>query len=204
VAQHFTVDPVVDGLLIGGGAAFSFLLGQILSTGEITPTPISQNTTAKLLSIDRAAVTQTIDPNAGGYSDIGLYAAIGYAVLDPVLTGARDGVRSGLVDAMMYAESVAITSAFTDATKIGVRRPRPRLTLAIGTLLTTFVSYERSAPASTSRRTSSWARWPGPGSACWSRTSTAARITTTRSTRPRRCGSATSRASKAAGLSASA
>ena len=125
MAQHFTVDPVLDGLLIGGGAVFSFLLGQILSTGEISPTPISQNTTAKLLSIDRAAVTQTIDPNAGGYSDIGLYAAIGYAVLDPVLTGVRDGPRSGLVDAVMYAESVAITSAFTDATKIGVRRPRP-------------------------------------------------------------------------------
>jgi hypothetical protein len=202
--QHFTIDPVVDGILIAGGAGFSLLLGAVLSTGEITPTPVTMGAKNRLLSIDQGAVNQTVDPNAGGYSDIGLYAAIGYAVLDPVLSGVKDGWRSGLIDGVMYAESIAIISAFTDATKIGVRRPRPRLTLAIGTLLTTFVSYERSAPASTSRRTSSWARWPGPGSACWSRTSTAARITTTRSTRPRRCGSATSRASKAAGLSASA
>jgi membrane-associated phospholipid phosphatase len=124
-SQHFTVDPVVDGVVIAGGAAFSILLNQILSTGEIRPTPVVQGQTMHLLSIDRAAVTQNIDPNAGTYSDYGLYAAVGYAVLDPVLSGVRDGARTGLIDGMMYAESVAITSAFTDATKIAVRRPRP-------------------------------------------------------------------------------
>jgi hypothetical protein len=197
-SQHFTIDPVVDGVLIGGGAAFSLLLDQILSTGEIRPAPIQMASSTNLLSIDRAAVTQNIDPNAGTYSDVGLYLAYGYAVLDPVLSGVRDGARSGLVDGMMYAESIALTAAFTDATKIGVRRPRPIdyancavpnppadlcsatdmqlsffsghasttgaivgtatylafirsgwhsprpwLTLSIGTLLTTFVSYER-------------------------------------------------------------
>jgi membrane-associated phospholipid phosphatase len=70
-------------------------------------------------------VTQTIDPNANLYSNIGLYTAYGYALLDPILSGVRSGRRAALVDAIMYGESIALTQAFTLATKIGVRRPRP-------------------------------------------------------------------------------
>jgi membrane-associated phospholipid phosphatase len=121
--EHFTIDPVVDGVLIAGGVGFTYLLGLVLSTGEIRPVP--PVSTDKLLSIDRVAVTQTIDPDAGKYSDIGLYAAYGYAVLDSILSGVRNGRRTALVDAMMYGESIALTQAFTLATKIGVRRPRP-------------------------------------------------------------------------------
>src|SRR5512146_875197 len=61
--QHFTIDPVVDGVLIVGGAGFAEILGMILSTNEITPSPPGDP--ANLLSIDRFAVTQTIDPHAG-------------------------------------------------------------------------------------------------------------------------------------------
>ena len=71
-------------------------------------------------------MTQTIDPRRGDlYSDIGLYFAYGYALLDPILSGVRSGRRAALVDAIMYGESIALTQAFTLATKIGVRRPRP-------------------------------------------------------------------------------
>jgi AAA family ATP:ADP antiporter len=122
-SQHFTIDPVVDGVIIAGGAGFSFLLGQILSTGEIRPS--APGDPSNLLAIDRVAVTQNIDRNAGAYSDAGLYAAYGFALLDPILSGVRDGRRALLVDAVLYAESIAITQGFTDATKIGVRRPRP-------------------------------------------------------------------------------
>ena len=192
--EHFTVDPVVDGLLIVGGATFAEILSLILSTGEIKPTPPGKPET--LLSIDRVAITQTIDPNAGMRSNFGVYGAYAYAVLDPILSGVRSGPRAALVDGVMYAESIAITQAFTGATKIGVRRPRPIdyqhcqvsttgecantdmqlsffsghasttgaisatatylafirsgpraarpwITLGVGTLLTTFVSYER-------------------------------------------------------------
>src|SRR5204863_9790277 len=101
--DHFTIDPVVDGVLVAGGITFSELLGLILSTGEIRPTqPGDPNV---LLSIDRVAVTQTIDPNAGTRSTVGLYAAYGYAVLDPILSGVRDGRRALLADAILYAES---------------------------------------------------------------------------------------------------
>jgi membrane-associated phospholipid phosphatase len=121
--EHFTIDPVLDGLLVGGGATFDFLLGQILATGELRPSPPGNPNV--LPSIDRGAVTQTIDPSAGRNSDIGLYAAYGYAVLDTALSGVRDGRWAMLGDAILYAESTAITGALTDATKIAVRRPRP-------------------------------------------------------------------------------
>ena len=193
--QHFTIDPVSDGLLIVSGAGLSSLLTLVLSTGEIAPSPPGD--ASKLLSIDRGAVTQSIDKNAGPYSDIGLYTAVGFAVLDPLLSGFRDGWDAALVDAVMYAESVSLTETLTDITKIAVRRPRPvdylncagqptsatgcgstdlqlsffsghsatvasigatatylafersphtarpRITLGVGTALTTFVSYER-------------------------------------------------------------
>ena len=122
-SQHFTIDPVVDGLLIVGGAGFSEVLGMILSTGEIKPSlPGSPD---NLLSIDRVAINQTPDPHANTYSNIGMFTATGFAILDPILSGWRDGRHALLVDGIMYAESIAITQAFTDATKIGVRRPRP-------------------------------------------------------------------------------
>jgi membrane-associated phospholipid phosphatase len=121
--QHFSIDPVADGVLIAGGAGFSGLLSLVLSTGEIKPA--SPGSASTLLSIDRGAVTQTIDPNAALYSDIGLYASIGFAVVDPLLSGLRDGWDAGLVDLVMYAETISVTETLTDLTKISVRRPRP-------------------------------------------------------------------------------
>jgi undecaprenyl-diphosphatase len=121
--QHFVVDPVLDGVVIVGGAGFSALLGLVLSSGEIEANP--PGPTSNLLSWDRGTVTQSIDPNASTYSDVGLYTAIGFAVLDPILSGVRDGWDAGLVDAILYAETVSLTEVFTDVTKIAVRRPRP-------------------------------------------------------------------------------
>ena len=121
--QHFTIDPVTDGVLIGGGGSLAGLLSLILSTGEIVPT--LPGPTSTLLSIDRLAVTQHIDPHAATYSDITLWTAVGFAVLDPFLSASRDGWDAALVDAVMYAETISLTEALTDLTKIAVRRPRP-------------------------------------------------------------------------------
>lgn len=121
--QHFVVDPVLDGVVIVGGAGFSALLGLVLSSGEITAN--EPGPTSNLLSWDRGTVTSNFDKNAGTYSDIGLYTAVGFAILDPILSWARDGWDAGLVDAMMYAETISLTEVFTDVTKIAVRRPRP-------------------------------------------------------------------------------
>jgi undecaprenyl-diphosphatase len=122
--QHFTLDPVADGALTAAGFGFSGLLGLVLSTGEIRPLP-PQVGASSLLFFDRIAVTQTIDPHAGTYSDIGLYSAVGFAVLDPILSGVRDGTDALIVDAFMYAESASLALTLTDITKIAVRRPRP-------------------------------------------------------------------------------
>jgi membrane-associated phospholipid phosphatase len=122
--QHFTLDPVSDGALTAGGFGFAFLLGEVLSTGEIRP-PAPSVGASSLLAIDRVAVTQTIDPHAATYSNIGLYTAIAFAVLDPVLSAFRDGTDALLVDAFMYAESGSLALTLTDITKIAVRRPRP-------------------------------------------------------------------------------
>jgi membrane-associated phospholipid phosphatase len=122
--QHFTLDPVVDGVLTAAGFGFSGTLELVLSTGEIRP-PAPAVAAKSLLFFDRVAVTQTIDPHAATYSDIGLGTAIGFAVLDPILSGFRDGTDALLVDGLMYAESGAITLTLTDITKIAVRRPRP-------------------------------------------------------------------------------
>jgi membrane-associated phospholipid phosphatase len=121
--QHFTIDPVVDITVSAAGAGLSGLSELILSTGEILPQ--KPGSSANLLSFDRIAVTQTIDRNASTYSDIGLGLALGFAAVDPFLSAARDGWDAALVDAVMYAESLSVTLALTDATKIAVRRPRP-------------------------------------------------------------------------------
>jgi membrane-associated phospholipid phosphatase len=124
--QHFSLDPVSDGVLTASGFGFAFLLGAILGTGEIKPPlPSTTFSSSSLLSIDRSAISQTIDPHAATYSNIGLYTAIGFAVLDPILSGFRDGTDALLVDAFMYAESGSLALTLTDVTKIAVRRPRP-------------------------------------------------------------------------------
>jgi membrane-associated phospholipid phosphatase len=121
--QHFVIDPVMDGMFTIGGGSLAALLGLVLSSGEIRPT--QPGPTSNLLPIDRGTVTQTIDPHAGTYSTIGLFTAIGFAVLDPFLSAERHGWDAFLVDAVLYAETIAQTELLTDITKIAVRRPRP-------------------------------------------------------------------------------
>jgi len=124
--QHFTLDPVSDGVLTLAGFGFAGLLAEILGTGEIKPPlPSPSFSTSSLLAIDRGAISQTIDPHAGTYSNIGLYTAVGFAVLDPILSGFRDGTDAMVVDGFMYAESGSLALTLTDITKIAVRRPRP-------------------------------------------------------------------------------
>jgi undecaprenyl-diphosphatase len=124
-SDHFAIQPVADGAVIVTGAGFAALLGLILDTGEIQPLSVQAGAEGSLLAIDRIAVTQTIDPHAGVYSDIGLYAGVGLAVVDTLSTAFRDRWEAGLTDGVMYAESASLTLAVDDLVKIAVRRPRP-------------------------------------------------------------------------------
>jgi undecaprenyl-diphosphatase len=121
--QHFSVDPVADGVIIAAGGGTAGLLELILSTGEIVPQ--KPGSPSNLLSFDQTAVSQTVDPHAALLSNIGLGAAVGFAAIDTVLSGLRDGWDASLVDGMMYAESITLTLALDDITKLAVRRPRP-------------------------------------------------------------------------------
>jgi len=127
VRATFTVDPVADSAIVGLAAGFGIVLEQINSTGEIRPQQIAPRfDRERLLGIDRHVVSVTPAAGAGGLSNIGLGVAIAYAVVDPILSGHREQhVRTGLVDAMLYAESASLTLAFTDLVKLAVRRPRP-------------------------------------------------------------------------------
>jgi undecaprenyl-diphosphatase len=123
----FTADPVVDGAVVSLGAGWAVLSTLIIGTGEIRPQQIDPSfDTQKLLPIDRDAVNQTLDKNAPTLSNIGLGVAVGYAFIDPVLSGVREhSARTTLVDGLIYAEAIAITDGLTNLSKLAVRRPRP-------------------------------------------------------------------------------
>jgi undecaprenyl-diphosphatase len=124
----FTVDPILDGGIIVGAGAFAGILEAVNSTGEIRPQQIAPGfDKSKLLWIDRGAASPSSDSSAKTLSNIGLFTAMGYAVLDPILTGIREqNVRSWLVDSVIYLESFTVTSGITNLVKLAVRRPRPQ------------------------------------------------------------------------------
>jgi membrane-associated phospholipid phosphatase len=123
----FDVDPLADSSMIAVSLAFAGTLELINSTGEIRPQQIATGfDSSKLVAIDRPAVDQTPDPKASRYSTFGLGAAVAFAVVDPVLSGYREGSRqTALADAFMYSESISFAFALTNITKMAVRRPRP-------------------------------------------------------------------------------
>lgn len=124
----FDIDPIADGAVIAVSMGFAGILGLINSTGELKPQQISANfDRSRLISIDRGAISQSVDDSAGTLSNLGLAAAVTYAVIDPVISGFREqSVQSGLADGVLYAESFSLTFAMTNMVKMAVRRPRPQ------------------------------------------------------------------------------
>jgi membrane-associated phospholipid phosphatase len=123
----FQSDPIADGAIILVSLGSAGVLDLINSTGELRPQQISPNFDRdQLVSIDRAAITQEVDPNASSRSNLGIGLAGVYALIDPVLSGFRErSVQAGVVDAILYAETVSLTLALTSIVKLAVRRPRP-------------------------------------------------------------------------------
>lgn len=120
---QLVADPVGDGAVLAISLGFVGVLSLVQSTGELRPQQPSPGT--KLLAIDRLAVDQTPSRTMGIVSNIGVAVAGTFAAVDPVLSGRRDGITTGLVDGIMYAESVAISVGLTNITKLAIRRPRP-------------------------------------------------------------------------------
>lgn len=119
----FVADPVADGAVLILGCGTAFLSEAILATGEITPQ--QPQDPMRLLTIDRPVIGQTPAPAWGTLSSLGLYSAIGFAVVDPIATGFRNSGEAGLVDAVIYGETITLTWSITNLAKIAFRRPRP-------------------------------------------------------------------------------
>jgi undecaprenyl-diphosphatase len=122
-ATQFVADPVGDGAVLAISIGVVSVLELIQSTGEIRPQQPASN--VKLLWIDKLAINQTPSSTWGTVSNLGLIGAGIFAAVDPILSGRRDGLSAGFVDAVMYAEAIALTAGMTDIAKMAIRRPRP-------------------------------------------------------------------------------
>jgi undecaprenyl-diphosphatase len=120
---RFVADPVSDGAVLSFALGIGALSEAIIGTGEIQPQ--QPNLDASLLSIDRTTPQLTPSSAWKTTSNVGLLGAIGFALVDPVLSGFRSGAQAGIVDAIIYGETVGITWSVTNLTKISFRRPRP-------------------------------------------------------------------------------
>lgn len=120
---RFVADPISDGALLSLTLGVAFMSEQIIGTGEITPQ--QPQTRARLLSIDRGVIETEPVPAWGTISNIGLWGALTFAAVDPIVSGSRYGVQAGIVDAFIYAETISTTWALTNIAKISFRRPRP-------------------------------------------------------------------------------
>jgi undecaprenyl-diphosphatase len=118
----FTADVITDGAIVSVSLGFGALSELVITTGEIVPQ--QPQPASRLLSIDRLALHKH-EASAAPTSTIAALAALAYAVADPVITGYRDGASDGVVDAVIYAEALALTWAATNLAKLTVRRPRP-------------------------------------------------------------------------------
>jgi membrane-associated phospholipid phosphatase len=123
----FDVDPLADGSIIAMSLSFGFVLDAINSTGEIRPQQIASDfDRSQLLSIDRSSLSRAPNDAAAARANLGLFVGVGFALVDPILSGWRErSVQTAMVDAFLYAESMSLTFALTDITKVAVRRPRP-------------------------------------------------------------------------------
>lgn len=121
--SRYVVDPFADGAVLSLSLGMSLLSELILETGEISPQQPRSET--DLLAIDRPSISAQPVPAWGTVSTIGLGAALAYAAVDAVSSGYRNGVESGIVDGVIYAETISATWALTNLAKISFRRPRP-------------------------------------------------------------------------------
>lgn len=123
----FDIDPIADTAIIAISGGFAFVLNQLKDTGEIRPQQIAHDFDHNsLLPIDRGAVTAPHHPGARTWSNIGSNTAIAFGIIDPLLSAYREqSLQTGLVDFVLYAETLALTQAATNLVKLAVRRPRP-------------------------------------------------------------------------------
>ena len=122
-ASQVALDAVTDLSVLASATTLAIVLEAVISTGELKPQePGDPN---KLLAIDRWRARSGDDVDSAIWSNVGLYTTVGLAAVDCALASLLDRGDPWYSYAMLYAQSVAITLALTNITKIAVRRPRP-------------------------------------------------------------------------------
>jgi undecaprenyl-diphosphatase len=119
----FVADPVADGAVLSFAVSSAALSEAILNTGEITPQ--QPQDPSRLFVLDRPVIDMKPVPAWGTVSSVGLFSAVGFAVVDPIATGFRRNAEAAIVDAVIYGETLTLTWAMTNLSKIAFRRPRP-------------------------------------------------------------------------------
>jgi membrane-associated phospholipid phosphatase len=120
---QFMADPIADGAVLSLALGVGGMSEAILATGEITPQ--KPNSSANFLGIDEASIGKRPIAGWGTVSNVGLFSAFLFAAADPIATGFRDNPQAGIVDGVIYAETLSTMWALTNVTKIAFRRPRP-------------------------------------------------------------------------------
>jgi membrane-associated phospholipid phosphatase len=121
----FRFDPVADPALMGASGTIAFLSQLITGTGELSAQPPAVDS-RKLSVLDRPAIYSKEWKQAPLLGGIGVGAALGFAVVDSVITAQDAGLREGLTDGGLYTEAVLLNIATANVVKLAVRRPRPR------------------------------------------------------------------------------
>jgi undecaprenyl-diphosphatase len=121
----FRLDPVLDATFLAGTLLVAATSEALVDTGEIeAQLPDAQS---ELLGIDAwVAKRDSASLRHAQTSDIGVYAAIAWALADTALAGFGERQDSALTYATLYLESGVTTWFIANLFKMGVRRPRPR------------------------------------------------------------------------------
>lgn len=122
--SSYELDPVTDSII--AGLSFVGGLGSELTirSGELQAAePAGKE---RIPFYDRWVVESgDVDTSGDLLSNIGLGAAIVYAIADSVRSGYRDGSDEGWTDTILYLESGLANWAIANVVKLTVRRPRP-------------------------------------------------------------------------------
>src|SRR5258708_19892558 len=117
----YRIDPLLDGALIAAGtvaAAIPYLFAKQLIHPHCPCNPRDVNW------LDRGSIGEG-SKLGEGLSDVTMVAAV---VAPPLLDALDLGVRDELLeDLVVYAETMAIDTAFVSVTKAAVQRPLPRV-----------------------------------------------------------------------------
>jgi undecaprenyl-diphosphatase len=117
------IDPIADAAVLAGSTILTVSLQLILDTGELRPQ--EPGDPDDLLVIDRWRAGSDDVDDEFGLSNVGLGAIVAYAGIDTLMAVLFDRGDPWYSYAIVYLETVVITTLITNLVKIAVRRPRP-------------------------------------------------------------------------------